>query len=84
MLLRPAEETETSIKKYDYGPTSTLSKRNCKVYADLGMNARHLTRLSKILDTDADPNFVRPDVIFSDYECRLEPALLPSGKDARN
>lgn len=61
-----------------------LSRRSCKVFADLGTSSRLLFRHLSILDKGARPGFVRIDVLPSDYERMLEPTGLPSVNDANN
>lgn len=67
-----------------YEPSFTLSKRSPKVYVDLGNSLRTWVRRLAVLDTGSGPNFVRVDVLPSNYEYTLEPTVLPSASDGND
>ena len=60
-----------------------LKKRNYKVYADIGVDTRLLSRRVAILDTGAGPNFIHRDALPPDVEV-LKQGQLPSIADANN
>lgn len=61
-----------------------LSKREFKVYADLGIDSRLLTRRLMILHRGLAPNLISIDELPSGYERTLEPVFLPSFSDGNN
>ena len=60
----------------------TLSRRNYKVYADLGLTTSITVRQLTILDTGAGSNFVRTDTLPKGWESLLEPGEIPTFADA--
>ena len=59
----------------------TLSRRNYKVYADLGLTTSIIVRSFTILDTGAGSNFVRTDTLPKGWESLLEPGEIPTIAD---
>lgn len=85
MLRSPWQRCRNFVNKScRYDPILTHPKQFGKVYADLGVNSRLLTKLLTILNTGGGPNFVRNDVFPSRYKRMLEPAALTSPNDANN
>ena len=62
----------------------TLTSRNYKVYADVGVNRYRLTRKISILDTGAGANFIRKSELDAEWESHIRYVPLPSVCDANN
>ena len=59
-----------------------LAKRNYKVYANIGLDTRHMTRFMTVLDTGAGSSFIRLGEIPHGMRDRIQP--LPSEANIRN
>lgn len=58
------------------GTVDTLSRRNYKVYADLGCTTSIMVRQPSILNTGAGSNFVRAETIPDGSERWIEPGEI--------
>ena len=63
-------------------PVCTLSRRNHKVYADLGLTTPTMVRQLTLLDTGVGSNFVRADTLPEGLESLLGPGEILTIADA--
>lgn len=61
-----------------------MTKRNYKVYADLGLDPYRMFRVLTILDTGAGPNFVRQAELLDELDRYIRHGPLPEIFDANN
>lgn len=69
-------------KPQDPDRVFVMSRRNYKVYADLGPDTQRLRRVLAILDTGAGPNFIRRSELPEGMEAHLKFGPLPEVCDA--
>ena len=61
-----------------------MTKRNFKVYADIGESPTRLLRTLSVLDTGADPNFIRKNALPAGDLTPLSYGPLPDVSDANS
>jgi len=71
------------VKKHDKPETVfVMVRRNCKVYANLGITRRQTRRYPVILDTGAGSSFIKQDILLKTLLDKVQP--LPGQTDVRD